>query len=109
VNIIPSRADAIDVGCLVSHQAVRIRADVGLADVIAPKHHDIGLLVLCLREACHGKRTEQGNDSDLHVHLLHSWNANTFFQSRFMLTTIHFFALASSQALSSLPMCESRS
>lgn len=36
-------------------------------------------------------------------------NANTFFQSRFMSTTVHPFAFASSSALSSRPTGEMRS
>src|SRR5262245_29812784 len=36
-------------------------------------------------------------------------NAKTVFQSDFMLTTIHLFAVASSSALSSLPTCDCRS
>ncbi len=41
--------------------------------------------------------------------LLHFSNAKIFFQSLFMLTTTQFLALASSSALSSLPMCDCRS
>jgi len=39
----PSSA-MVDVGGLVAHHAARIRADVGLPDVITPYHEDVGLL-----------------------------------------------------------------
>src|SRR6516225_735686 len=35
--------DAIDIGCLVAHQPMRIATEIGHADIVAPDHDDIGL------------------------------------------------------------------
>ena len=43
--------NAVDIRRLVTYEAKRISADIGNADVIAPDHEDIGL-VLCLGCAC---------------------------------------------------------
>jgi hypothetical protein len=37
--------DAVDVRRPVSHHAHRVGTDVGLADVIAPHHEDVGLVL----------------------------------------------------------------
>ncbi len=36
--------DAVDVGRLVAHQAIRVGADIGLTDVVAPDDHDVRFL-----------------------------------------------------------------
>ena len=39
--------EAIDVGCLVPHQAARVATQIRDADIVAPYHQDIGLFCLC--------------------------------------------------------------
>jgi hypothetical protein len=39
----PLAGDAVDVGRLVAHHAVREGADIGLADVVAPDDQDVRL------------------------------------------------------------------
>ena len=39
----PFAGDAVDIGRLVAHQAARVSADVGLADVVTPDDDDVGL------------------------------------------------------------------
>ena len=50
--------DAVDVGRLVAHQALRVGADIGLPDVIAPDDDDVGplRLLLRMRRSRHQKR-----------------------------------------------------
>src|SRR6516165_12314745 len=33
--------DAVDIGCLVAHQPVRITTQIGHADIVAPDHDDV--------------------------------------------------------------------
>src|SRR5262249_20122035 len=110
--------DAVDVRRAIAHHAERVGADVRLADVVASEHDDVGLLAAgrrrLLRLSGDGERKPERNDRH-HVPALHDsspcyfWKAKTLFQSDFILTTIQCAAFASSQARSSLPMCDWRS
>src|SRR5262249_7511383 len=101
---------AVDVGCLVAHQTMRIGTDIGLADVVAPQNDDVRLLLLRLRNTSPSKDNSGGEQQRfLDVHGLTPSKENTFFQSDFMLMTIQFLAFASSQALSSFPTRDLRS
>ena len=70
--------DAVDVGRLVAHQAVRIGADVGLPDVVTPDDDDVRLGCLCRsptehRDAvtiAHGKPQASGEQ---HIFRESSW------------------------------------
>src|SRR4029450_4665935 len=117
---------------------VRVGSDVGALEGIHPKIEDLGLTSvsptsspkmtrmlgrfacaaaeLARQSAPHSGDTRARN---LHLasrsrHAAPPWPkpygfANTCFQSFFMSTTVHFLAVASSQALSSLATCDFRS
>ena len=53
--------DAVDVRGAVSHQAVRVGADVGVADVITPDHQDVRLVVLRPYRRSHRRCRKNGN------------------------------------------------
>jgi hypothetical protein len=72
----PLLADRIDVGRAVSHQSVRVGADIRLADIVAPNNDNIGLRTLLGRRFRHAEKcrhndpnqTKQGEFIDLPAH-----------------------------------------
>jgi len=65
--------EAVDVGRLVAHHTMRVRADVRLTDVVAPDDDDVWLGGLRMRETCPGngdrEHCQHQFDTTLHVRL----------------------------------------
>ena len=66
--------DAVDVGCVIPHRPVIVRADVPGADVVSPNNHDVRLLL----GRCAARRENESQDahrcdqySTLHHEVLH--------------------------------------
>src|SRR5262249_16714892 len=51
--------DAVNIGRVVAHQASRVGADVGLANVVAPDNDYVGLLLLCCGRCASQRRSEE--------------------------------------------------